>query len=256
MPTIKGPSGGFYLDVTRNRHAGMSMVQKYGRDAAVVNGVWGGILQAAVDFYWPQAATAVRIKAGGDLIDAAAGDGARSVIVEGLGPAGLHQSATIATNGAGASTSTTETFMRVNRAYVGTVGVYGAANEDDIMIEDAAGANDMIVILAGEGQTQFCATTIPVNKTGYLLGAHVDADGLKAADFRLMTREDADVVTAPMAPARLRHFWDGVLGTSEHIPNAPMLELASLTDIWLEARGGGALTEVSGEMEILLVEND
>ena len=257
MPTIKGPSGEFYLDVSRGRHPGMSMVHKYGRNSAVPNGTWAGILQARAQFYWPTVAATVRIKAGGNVADtAAAGDGARSITVEGLDENGNPASAVIPTAGASASDSSVITFLRVHRAYITSLGVgtYSAANTGNIMIED--GTNDLITILAGEGQTQYCGYTIPANKTGYLVSIKVDADAAKAADFRLYTRTDIDVVAAPMSPKRLKSFWDGVLGSVVLKPKSPILELASLTDIWLEARGGGAGTEVSGDMEILLVEID
>jgi hypothetical protein len=113
----------------------------------------------------------------------------------------------------------------------------------------------MITIVADEGQTQFCGYTIPLGKTGYLASVMVQADAAKAADFRLMTRADADDVTAPFSPKRLKFFWDGVLGPSPIQPLTPILELPALTDIWIEARGGGAGTEVSADMEIILFDD-
>ena len=236
--------------------AGSGYVHKYGRDPAIANGTWGGVLQAAVDFPWLTTATTVRIKAGGNAADTAAGLGAQSVKVEGLDETGAEASELIVTAGASASTSTTTTFIRVFRMYVVDSGAYGAANTAAIIIENTAGTADLILIAAAEGQSQFAAYTIPLGHTGYLTSPYVQADGLKAADFRLMTRADCLTTTAPTTAPRVKHYFDGVLGLAKVEPNAPLLELPALTDVWIDALGSGAGTEGSAGFEILLVASD
>jgi hypothetical protein len=228
------------------------LVNKYGRNPAVPNGSWGDMCQVSA-FYWPTTAAAVRVKAGGNAADDAdAGAGAREVTISGLDDTGALATEAVATAGEDASDYTTTTFLRVNRAWVSSSGAYGAANTAAITIED--GSNDLITIAATEGQTQFCAYTIPTGMTGYLLSAHITVDAAKAADVRIFTRENATDTTVPVSPQRLKYFFDGVLGYVPFKPAAPALEMAALTDIWVEAYGGGAQTEVSAVLQILLVE--
>jgi len=109
--------------------------------------------------------------------------------------------------------------------------------------------------VAGEGQTQFCGYTIPAGKSGLLATVKVQADAAKAADFRLFTRADADTVAAPFPAKRLKFFWDGVLGSDTNLTITPLELMPALTDVWIEARGGGAGTEVSADMEIILFDD-
>ena len=141
------------------------------------------------------------------------------------------------------------------RAYVSSVGTYGGNNTGNIVVEHSS-STDIIDILAGEGQSQHGSYSIPLGKTGYLMSMSLEADSNKAADFRVFTRENFNVVTAPMKPKRLQLYFDGILGQEVLNPGSPMIVLPALTDIWVEARGGGAGTEVSVDFEILLVDDD
>ena len=96
----------------------------------------------------PQAgsATALRIKAGGNAADDAAGAGARSVRLTGLSATGAVVSETLATAGASASAATTQTFIRLFDAEVIDSGTYGTqsvgSHVGDIVIENASGGTD------------------------------------------------------------------------------------------------------------------
>ena len=92
----------------------------------------------------------------------------------------------------------------------------------------------------------------PTGKTGYLLGTHITVDAGKAADVRIVTRNNFNDVVTPFSPARIRKYWDGVLGDLHYEPRAPEMIFPALTDIWMEAEGAGAQTEVSADFEILL----
>lgn len=235
---------------------GGSIVHKFGHNADVPNGSWEGVLQATAQFTWLTAATTVRIKAGGNIADDGAssplGAGAHEVTIQGLDINGAVVSEAVSTAGASASASTTTEFFRVFRAWVSAVGVYSGVNTANIIIENTAGTLDLIMIAAGEGQTQYCGYTIPAGEVGYLAAIIVHADAAKAASFRLFTRENADNVTPPYTSERIRFYWDGVMGLVTHQPVTPMLALPAWTDIWIEARGGGANTEVSADMEIIM----
>jgi len=243
------------LLIRRGLIEGASIVHKFGRNPDVPNGSWEGVLQAAAQFPWLTAASAVRVKSGGNAADdgtaSPQGAGALTVTIQGVDATGAEITETVTTAGAAASAPTTQLFLRVYRAWVASAGAYTGNNTDDIVIE-TTGGTALIQITAGEGQTQFCGYTIPLGKTGYLASAMVQADAAKAADFRLFTRADCTTVTAPFQAKRLKYFWDGVLGQAEVRPFTPILTLPALTDIWIEARGGGAGTECTADMEILI----
>ncbi len=244
----------YYLEIAKGNVAGHSLIHKFGRNAAVASGSWElvSLLSGATSFL--SAATTVRVKAGGHINDTAGGSAAQGVTIEGLDETGAFATETVATAGASASTSTTTTFIRVFRAYVSTVGTYGGSNTTAVTIEKTAGG-DLIQIAVLMGQTEYAAYTIPLGKTGYLTSIVVQADTNKTTDFRLIERRDILDTSDPMSPARLKFFWDGVLGGATLKPKSPILTLPALTDIWVEASGSGAMTEASADFEIILVDN-
>ena len=89
----------FYIQVKEGKIPGYSLVHKYGRNPAVPNGTWAFINQLGFTSWPLSAATKVRIKAGGDAADDAAGNGARSVIVQGIQTNLNEGTYEIATNG-------------------------------------------------------------------------------------------------------------------------------------------------------------
>lgn len=244
----------YFVEVARGNVSGQSLVHKFGRNDAVASGVWELISQLSAATSFRSSASTVRIKAGGNAADTAAGAGAREITVVGIDDNLAEITETIATAGGSASSATTASFWRIYRAYVSAVGTYGVANTGIITIEDSGGAADMLIIAAAEGQSQHAAYTIPTGKTGYLTSIHLDVDAGKAADFRFFIRENFNDTSAPMSAKRLTLYWDGVLGTVDFKPEGP-IEFPALTDIWIEAEGSGAGTEVSADFEILIIDD-
>lgn len=242
----------YFVEVQRGDIEGHTVINKFGRNDSILNNVWDIVSPSSPSGTFPASGTPVRIKAGGDVADTAAGAGAREVTIIGIDTNLIEVSETLTTSGANASAYTTTSFWRVYRAFVSSAGTYGEANTNDITI---ANGDDMLIIKTGEGQTQHGAYSIPLGKTGYLLSVDLGADGNKAADFRLFIRENLNDVVAPMSPKRLKLYWDGVLGQVNYRPKAPGIILSALSDIWIEARGGGAGTEVSVDFEILLIDD-
>ncbi len=243
----------FYLEVSLGNVPGHNIVHKFGRNDSILNSVWDLISPTGPSGAFPASGSPVRIKAGGDGTDIISGSGAREITVVGIDTNLQEITETIATSGASASLYTTASFWRVYRAYVSSVGTYNGNNVGNITMENS---DDKAIILAGEGQTQHGGFSIPTGKTGYLLNVHIMTDANKAADFRLFTRENFNDTTAPMSPKRLRLYFDGILGYMGIQPNSPMLMLPALSDIWFEARGGGAGTEVSIDFDILMIDDD
>lgn len=243
----------FLIAVQLDEVPGVSMVHKYGRNDAVPNGSWAhlSLLPFATSAF-RQSPVAMRIKSGGNAADDAAGNGARSVFIQGIDSTLTEVSEEVASAGASASSATSALFWRVHHAWVGGVGTYGVANTAAMIIEDSGGGANFIVIAIEEGQTQYTGWSIPTGKEAYLLSVHGTVDAGKAADVRLMTRQNFTDIVAPMSPVRLKRHWDGVLGGFEYKTMAPSIKFDALTDIWFEGKGDGAITEISCNFELLV----
>jgi hypothetical protein len=246
----------YLTEVQRGNVSGATMVHKFGRNDVVPNGSWAHVSLTPFSIAnFRQSAATMRIKAGGNAADTAAGNGAREVTIQGIDSSFAETSEAVATNGGSASSATTASFWRVHRAWVSAVGVYGAANTGDVVIEDSGGSADMITIAADEGQTQYAGWTVPTGKTAYLLGVHATVDSRKYVNMRCFTRDDIDDVSAPMPSKRLKLFWDGIAGSFDYRPYGPELSISEKSDIWFEAYGDGAACEVAVDFELLVIDN-
>lgn len=245
----------FFIEIQRDNIAGYSTVRQFGTNTSVPNGSWELISCTNISGAFPASGSAMRIKAGGNAADISNGAGAREITIVGIDSTLTETTETIATSGADASLLTTTVFWRIYKAYVSEVGTYGVANTDNIVIENSDETNDMLTIMAGEGQAQHGVYSIPAGKIGYLLSIHLTADANKPADFRMFVRENFTNVQTPMSANLLKLSFDGLLGHNMHQSISKDIVFNALSDIWFEARGGGASTEVSIEFEILLIDD-
>lgn len=251
----------FYTEVRKGNVTGHALVHKFGRNDGV-GATFEGIHLLSGAFNFLTAASTVRIKAGGNAADTAAGVGAQAITIEGLDNSLNFVSESVATAGGSASSNTSASFWRVFRLYVtpASAGAYATsagtvgANTGIVTVENSAGGTDLITIGAGEGQSQYGAYAVPTGKTAYFLSATMTTDGNKAADFRCYTRENLSDFSTPFEPKRLKVYFDGILGTFSFSPKSPGFTVSGGGDIWWEAEAG-ASTEVSIDFELLLVDD-
>lgn len=245
----------FLIEVAKGNVPGHSLVHKFGRNAAVPNGSWELIsnLSGATSFL--SAATTVRVKTG-NAADTAAGAGAREITVQGVDDNLARVTEAIATAGASASSATTASFWRVDRAYVSSAGTYATpVNTGNVIIENSSGGTDLIQISAGEGQSQYGAAAVQTGAKAYLLSVLITIDSIQSADIRMFTRANFNDTTAPVSPQRIKLYWDGIVASVSLDPNSPIFVVDGPSDIWLEAEGAGGATEVSCDFELLIVDN-
>jgi len=229
-----------------------SIVHKFGLNAAIgttLEDIWtpGGV------YPWPQAAETVRIKSGGNAADTAAGNGARSIRVMGLDENWELAQEDIVTAGAGASDPTDTTFIRVFRAYVLDVGVYGAANTGAIDIENTTSTNVLAQIPAGIGQTEMTHYTIPADKKGYLMDMTIHIGSSVAASLNLVQRQNADDVTVPFTGKRLVARNLTLLTDVGH--QLHRWEFPEKTDIWVEGSSASS-SSASISYGLILVDQE
>ena len=206
------------------------------------------------------AATALRIKAGGNAADTAAGTGARSVRLYGINALGDEVIEVIATAGASASAPTTNTFIRLYMVEVYESGTYGTqsagSHVGNITIEDAAGTQDWAQIqLNGfpSGTSGIGSITVPRNHVGLVSAIQISVDQTKSTDLIILKREGVLQTAAPYKPiVKVQEF----LGVSRSILikfDVP-LRFPELTDIGLLAKVSNGTGAVSVDIEVLMLE--
>jgi len=244
------PSFNWNHDVGAGKISGSYWVNKFGANDAFTTeeDVWinGGT------YPWPTAAETVRVKAGGNAADTAAGAGARKVMVQGLDENWADTTEEITLAGASASSATTTTFIRVYRAWVTDSGTYTGANTGAVVIENTSSAQVLANIAAGKGQSQLSMFTIPAGKVGTLYGGTANVASAKPADMFFWQRQNADTVAAPFTGKRLVFPIYQLEGTV-HIP----LELAGTqfpakTDVWCSGIAVSAATGLSVHYTLLI----
>lgn len=202
----------------------------------------------------------LRIRAGGSASDTAGGAGAQTVILEGMDASGnLLDPVTLTTAGALQSDPTSVSFIRMQRAYCGSVGTYATStmsggNVGPIIIETTSGVA-VAEIAAQRGQTQIAVYTIPLGYRGYLI--HVDAkmagSTAQFANIRIYKRENALDFSAPFSSIRVVENYPEIVNLSDDRFEGSV-SFEPLTDVWATAQrvggGGDVAVNVSFGIEL------
>lgn len=169
MESLRRKDSEFKHQVALGRVPGWEVQRKFGMNNAVA---------AGTEEMWPLGVTrvvpttaAVASASSDDAADTnTTGTGGWTLEIQGLDEDYLEVSETINLNGLG-TVSTTQTFIRINRAVVLTAGT-GEINAGNITIN--VGGNPQAYVEAGEGQTHQTHYTVPANKlfmvTNYTIG--------------------------------------------------------------------------------------
>lgn len=205
---------------------------------------------------WLTSAAAVRVRAGGNANDTAAGTGARTLTVYGLNETWALASESITLAGASASAATTTTFIRVHRVTVDTVGTYTGGNTGAITIETTGGTL-VAAIEAGRSRTTLGLYTIPAGMTGWIFDVRVASSlrNTRQCDFFAYRRHNAHDVTPPYPPRELIARFGGV-GSLMHWASSAGESLSERTDFWVDCvRSDSTNTKASCEFAVLLIES-
>lgn len=252
----------FYQEVSAGNVAKHSIVRIFGRNNAVgtsfVPITLGGVYQM------PQVAgaTTLRIKAGGNANDTAAGTGAREITVNVLDETGVAITETIATAGASASSATTVTAIRLLDAFVSKSGTYpnatAGSHAADIVIENGAGGTDWATITNTDfsrSQTEIGFYTVPLAKTAYVHAISVTVDSTKSADVLAIKRNNILETAAPFTAMRVILELGGISGQDSVALKLPSQAFPALTDIGLFGMIASGTTEIDISFSVLLVDD-
>lgn len=220
-----------WLPLVRGDLSAWSVVLKFGRNAAVD----GSYVPVCLGGFYrtPQAgqATKLRIKAGGNALDTAAGTGAREIYLAGLDSEGNFIENYLATAGASASALTTDSFMRLMRLSVTKSGTYATqsagSHAGTITIENQAGDQVWGIIDDTElaiGQSEIGAYSIPAGYRGFIELDHCSIDTGKTMNILFFQRENILETAAPYSAMNLRRAFVGLGGGVIHaFSNRPVV---------------------------------
>ena len=248
------------FDISRGLYADKESTEVSGKNITVPNGSFADIWSYGptdATYNWPTTAETFQVQAGGNVNDTSAGSGARTLQIIYLDATGAKQQEQLTLAGASASTATSVTATRFLKAFVDSAGSILSNNTGQILIENSTSNQIVGTITAGFGESEMSHYTVPLDFTAYLNSITVDvsAGSNKDADVRMWQRTNALTFSAPFGVKRIVREWDGLQGEST-LPKKHLPRFASLTDIWLEAKGNGAATAVDTDYEIILVKDE
>jgi hypothetical protein len=185
------------------------------------------------------------------------GAGARTVTIEGLDANYAEITETVDMNGqtADAGSTTTASFLRVNRMYVATAGatgvnegvIYASTGDQTVGVPDVA-STIRARIDTNAGQTLQAFYTVPAGKTLYLYQIWASSAATTAsAQIDFLTSEDG-------GPWRTRNRFACQQGSVIAPYNFP-LAINEKTDIEMQATSSVGDIDVSGSFEFILVDN-
>lgn len=248
----------FWYDIAAGKTPNKAVLHKFGRNAAVsttfVPVALGG------DYVTPlyNDARFLRIKAGGNAQDTAAGTGARELTIIGLDADGTEMTCVLATAGASASGQTPIAYVRIYRAFVSESGTYAdfpdGSHVADIVIEDTGGVTWATIDATdvARGQTEIGLYTIPAGKKGYLKNISISVESSKIADFIFFKRERTNETSAPFGAMREVFQLIGIQGTYSEADEAPQGPFPEHTDIGCIAKLSTGTGGIVVDYEIIL----
>lgn len=248
------PSG---LNISRGLASGCRVVHCFGRNTAI--GATFTPITRSGFYRTPQVsgATALRVKAGGNANDTAAGTGARAVTLVGLNANGDLISETIATAGVSASAATSQTFIRLLDAKVSSSGTYATQSSPshvgNIIIENAAGGNDWALISDGSfprGDTEIGVYTTPRGRSGYIHHIRLSSDVEKKSNIVFFKRSGILETEAPYSAMTLVSEYPNVSGT-RLLEFDPPLAFPELTDFGFMAKIDASTVDVTVSFDVV-----
>jgi len=246
----------FLFLVSSGQIDGMSLVYKFGQILALSTTELDVNIMAAVVTKPTSAAVASVAYSGNDNTGAA---GAHKVVVQGLDSSWEEVEEEVTLAPAGSPVTTTQTFIRVYRAYVSEGGTYQqtyaspyGTNHNDITV--SVGGNAQVMIYRHTGQTLTTHYTVPSGKTAYFVGAEAQVDASQNADLSFWQRRDADDATTPFTQRRVIQTGSAIKGQIAYHGNYAVT-FPEKTDLWWSAVGSAAGTQVEISYTLLLVDD-
>lgn len=192
------PNTSWEFEVSRGNVPGIATIRKFGYNSSMssagdgFSAVWP--LDSSIpDYPFPQASAVLNVSSTSANDSGTAGTHARTVLIQGLNSVFEKQNEVVTLAGA-SSVATTNSFIRINRVAVTSVGAYGNTNQGAITITTTSSDHILAYIPAAEGITQQAIYTSPSSATAYISQINLFPQAEKTGvDFRGRVRQNADV---------------------------------------------------------------
>lgn len=201
----------------------------------------------------PGAATVMKVSSS-STADAAAGTGARTIVIQGLDANHAEISEVVTLNGQTA-VNTTNTFLHINYIYVATVGS-GGKNAGVIYVGDGVVTSGVPATIYGIVNTGFNASTtafytIPAGYTAYMYQGSISAgqDGGSAQVTGHLMLRDPNNIARVVAVATLNN------GQANYDFSLP-IRVEEKNSVEARAIGSSNNNAVAANFQLLLVKND
>ena len=237
----------YRTEVARGNVAGQKTLYKFGFNNDV-NGTEEAIWIAGGAYNFPSDAAVLRVFSD-QTQDDDGDDGARVITIEGLDANYNEVSVDVTMNGTNA-VNTTQTFIRVNRAFVKTAGVLSHNRGVISIVHQGTGTYTVATIPATMAQTQQAIYTVPSGKTLYIDDINFTA-AMSLANKKAQVRA---VITEFGGAARTRYI--NVLQSNQLITKFEYpLAVPQKSDIVLNVLTNSSNNEIGGSFQGILIDN-
>jgi len=237
----------YRTEVSRGNVAGQKTLYKFGFNNDV-NGTEEAIWIAGGAYNFPSDAAVLRVFSD-QTQDDDGDDGARVITIEGLDANYNEVSVDVTMNGTNA-VNTTQTFTRVNRAFVKTAGVLSHNRGVISIVHQGTGTYTVATIPATMAQTQQAIYTVPSGKTLYIDDINFTA-AMSLANKKAQVRA---VITEFGGAARTRYI--NVLQSNQLITKFEYpLAVPQKSDIVLNVLTDSTNNEIGGSFQGILIDN-
>lgn len=237
----------YRTEVARGNVAGQKTLYKFGFNDDI-DGTEEAIWMAGGVYNFPSDAAVLRVSSDATQDDDG-NDGARVVTIEGLDANYSEVSVDVTMDGTNA-VNTTQTFTRVNRAFVKTAGVLNHNRGVISVVHQGTGTYTVATIAQTMSQTQQAVYTVPSGKTLYIDDINFTAamsQGNKKAQLRV-------VITDFGGAARTRYI--NVLQSNQLISKFEYpFEVLEKSDIVLNAVTDSTNNAIGGSFQGILIDN-
>jgi len=215
------------------------------------------------DYNFLAGATILEI-ASNNIEDGITGLGARTVVIEGV-DAGVNLiTETISLVGNGISIGTTNSFLRVTKAFVDDAGTYRGSNFNDLNIQ-VSGSGPILGVINGGfgtintasygiGETQLGLSVVPAGKTLYIREIAINIGGNKEGDVSLYFVENIDDTTAPTKPRRLIYRLSDVLGNNM-LKFDTLVKVPGKSDLWFRGNVTSGTAVIDVQLGAFLIDD-
>jgi hypothetical protein len=242
----------FRLMVNRGLVTGIAGERRVGNISSL-GGTYEPIWSGAGSLPFPTTAAPIRIRAGGNAADAAAGTGARLVLVRGLDANWDLTTDLLITAGASQSAQSTKSFIRVLDAVSVDVGTYGGRNVGDVCIE-RTDATEVALIPAGIGRAQMGFFSVPNGVQAHVCQLEVECETAVSFSLRMWQRKRADIDVAPFSSAEIIGEYVGFTERAHREFCTFPEPLEAKTDIWFEGKSSTGSAAMSLDFHMWLVD--